>query len=138
MTGTDASQVLVAGGGIGGIAAALALVRRGFRVKVLEQAAQLGEIGAGIQLGPNGFAAFDALGIGYTSPDSKASRNPAGIGSKNDAGITMPVTPPIVRGSVRVCSTARSSATGWFRLQIITRSPFATASRYSDNFALAS
>jgi 3-hydroxybenzoate 6-monooxygenase len=57
-------QVLVAGGGIGGIASALALVRRGFRVKVLEQAPQLGEIGAGIQLGPNGFAAFDALGIG--------------------------------------------------------------------------
>jgi 2-polyprenyl-6-methoxyphenol hydroxylase-like FAD-dependent oxidoreductase len=56
--------VLVAGGGIGGIAAALALVRRGFDVKVLEQAAQLGEIGAGIQLGPNAFAAFDALGIG--------------------------------------------------------------------------
>ena len=58
------SQVLVAGGGIGGIAAALALVRRGFAVKVLEQAPQLGEIGAGLQVGPNGFAAFDALGIG--------------------------------------------------------------------------
>jgi 3-hydroxybenzoate 6-monooxygenase len=56
--------VLVAGGGIGGVAAALALVRQGFDVKVLEQAPQLGEIGAGIQLGPNGFAAFDALGIG--------------------------------------------------------------------------
>ena len=56
--------VLVAGGGIGGIAAALALARRGFAVKVLEQSPQLGEIGAGIQLGPNGFAAFDALGIG--------------------------------------------------------------------------
>ncbi len=56
--------VLVAGGGIGGIAAALALVRRGLTVKVLEQAPQLGEIGAGIQLGPNAFAAFDALGIG--------------------------------------------------------------------------
>ena len=56
--------VLVAGGGIGGIAAALALVRQGFSVKVLEQASQLGEIGAGIQLGPNAFAAFDALGIG--------------------------------------------------------------------------
>ncbi len=67
-TGTSpspASQpVLVAGGGIGGIAAALALARSGFAVKVLEQAAQLGEIGAGIQLGPNGFAAFDALGVG--------------------------------------------------------------------------
>src|SRR5437773_1052595 len=56
--------VLVAGGGIGGLAAALALTQQGFSVKVLEQAAQLGEIGAGIQLGPNAFAAFDALGIG--------------------------------------------------------------------------
>ena len=58
------SPILVAGGGIGGIAAALALTRQGFDVKVLEQAPQLGEIGAGIQLGPNAFAAFDALGIG--------------------------------------------------------------------------
>src|SRR5260370_33217879 len=56
--------VIVAGGGIGGLAAALALTRQGFAVKVLEQAPQLGEIGAGIQLGPNGFAAFDALGLG--------------------------------------------------------------------------
>jgi len=54
----------VSGGGIGGLAAALALTRRGFAVKVLEQAPELGEIGAGIQLGPNAFAAFDALGIG--------------------------------------------------------------------------
>src|SRR5437762_6210275 len=58
------SPILVAGGGIGGLAAALALTRQGFAVKVLEQAPRLGEIGAGIQLGPNAFAAFDALGIG--------------------------------------------------------------------------
>ena len=56
--------VLVAGGGIGGLAAALALARQGFSVKVLEQSPQIGEIGAGIQLGPNAFAAFDALGVG--------------------------------------------------------------------------
>ena len=56
--------VLVAGGGIGGLAAALALSRQGLAVKVLEQAPEIGEIGAGIQLGPNAFAAFDALGIG--------------------------------------------------------------------------
>jgi salicylate hydroxylase len=56
--------VLVAGGGIGGLAAALALARLGLPVKVLEQASQIGEIGAGIQLGPNAFSAFDALGIG--------------------------------------------------------------------------
>ncbi len=61
---SSTQPILVAGGGIGGVAAALALVRQGFDVKVLEQAPQLGEIGAGIQLGPNGFAAFDALGIG--------------------------------------------------------------------------
>lgn len=61
---SDSLPILVAGGGIGGLAAALALTRRGFSVKVLEQAPQLGEIGAGIQLGPNAFAAFDALGIG--------------------------------------------------------------------------
>jgi salicylate hydroxylase len=56
--------VIVAGGGIGGVAAALALTRRGFAVTVLEQAAQMGEIGAGIQFGPNAFAALDALGVG--------------------------------------------------------------------------
>jgi 3-hydroxybenzoate 6-monooxygenase len=56
--------VLVAGGGIGGLAAALALVRQGFSVLVLEQAPEIGEIGAGIQLGPNAFHAFDALGVG--------------------------------------------------------------------------
>ena len=56
--------VIVAGGGIGGLAAALALVRQGFTVQVLEQAAEIGEIGAGIQLGPNAFHAFDALGVG--------------------------------------------------------------------------
>lgn len=61
---SNAVPVIVAGGGIGGIAAALALTRRGLAVRVLEQAAERGEIGAGVQLGPNGFAAFDALGVG--------------------------------------------------------------------------
>ncbi|MCK9381046.1 MAG: 3-hydroxybenzoate 6-monooxygenase [Sulfuritalea sp.] len=61
---TQQLPVIVAGGGIGGLAAALALVRQGFSVKVLEQSPQIGEIGAGIQLGPNAFHAFDALGVG--------------------------------------------------------------------------
>ncbi|MFW9621172.1 MAG: 3-hydroxybenzoate 6-monooxygenase [Macromonas sp.] len=66
MSDNNTSQlpVLVSGGGIGGLAAALALVRQGFQVQVFEQAPEIGEIGAGIQLGPNAFHAFDALGVG--------------------------------------------------------------------------
>ena len=56
--------VVIAGGGIGGLAAALALARKGFRSVVLEQAQQFGEIGAGIQIAPNAWHALDALGVG--------------------------------------------------------------------------
>ncbi|HTT40980.1 MAG TPA: 3-hydroxybenzoate 6-monooxygenase [Burkholderiales bacterium] len=59
----QALPILIAGGGIGGICAALALARIGLRVHVLEQAAQFKEIGAGIQIAPNAFHVFHALGI---------------------------------------------------------------------------
>jgi 3-hydroxybenzoate 6-monooxygenase len=55
--------ILVAGGGIGGLAAAYALARKGVAVRVLEQAPEFREIGAGIQLGPNVFSAFERLGL---------------------------------------------------------------------------
>ena len=57
-------SVLLVGGGIGGMAAALALARLGVAIELLEQSAAIGEIGAGLQLGPNAFAALDALGVG--------------------------------------------------------------------------
>jgi 3-hydroxybenzoate 6-monooxygenase len=56
--------VLIAGGGIGGLATALGLAQKGIRSILLEKASSLGEIGAGIQLGPNAFHAFDYLGVG--------------------------------------------------------------------------
>ncbi len=59
--------VLIAGGGIGGLATALGLAQKGYRSIVLERAPELGEIGAGIQLGPNAFHAFDYLGVGETA-----------------------------------------------------------------------
>jgi 3-hydroxybenzoate 6-monooxygenase len=58
------APVVIAGGGIGGLACALALAIAGFRTVVLEQAQEFGEVGAGIQLAPNAWSALDALGIG--------------------------------------------------------------------------
>src|SRR5262250_1303294 len=55
--------ILVAGGGIGGLAAGFALARKGFAVRILEQAPEFREIGAGIQLGPNIFRALDKIGL---------------------------------------------------------------------------
>jgi 2-polyprenyl-6-methoxyphenol hydroxylase-like FAD-dependent oxidoreductase len=71
MISADARPVLIAGGGIGGLAAALGLAQKGIRSVLLEKASALGEIGAGIQLGPNAFHAFDYLGVG------EAARNMA-------------------------------------------------------------
>ena len=55
--------ILIAGGGIGGLAAARALALKGLPVLVLEQAPEFREIGAGIQLGPNVFRALEKLGL---------------------------------------------------------------------------
>lgn len=56
-------HVVLAGGGVGGMTAALALLRRGIEVTVLEQAPALTEVGAGIQISPNGNRALDHLGV---------------------------------------------------------------------------
>ena len=57
------SRIAVIGAGIGGLAAACALRQRGFEVEVYERAAELGEVGAGLQLGPNAIKVLRALGI---------------------------------------------------------------------------
>lgn len=58
-----ADEILVCGAGIGGLAAALALGRKGRRVKVLEKAPELGEIGYGLQVGPNAYRMLEHLGV---------------------------------------------------------------------------
>jgi salicylate hydroxylase len=57
-------RVLIAGAGIGGLTAALSLLKRGIDVDVYEQAAELKEVGAGVQLSANGTRALYALGVG--------------------------------------------------------------------------
>ncbi|MET0234564.1 MAG: FAD-dependent oxidoreductase [Kibdelosporangium sp.] len=55
---------VIVGGGISGLAAAIALSRAGWQVEVLEQAPQLGEVGAGLTLWPNALRALDHIGLG--------------------------------------------------------------------------
>ena len=68
---------LIIGGGIGGFACALALAQKGFSSIVLEQAPEFGEIGAGLQLGPNVFRMFEKLGI--TDEINKYAVYPKGL-----------------------------------------------------------
>jgi salicylate hydroxylase len=56
-------EITVIGGGIGGLTAALACAQRGAQVTVLEQAPQITEVGAGLQISPNGWRVLDALGL---------------------------------------------------------------------------
>lgn len=56
-------KVIIVGGGIGGLTAALAFHTFGWKVTVLERAPELSEIGAGIQISPNGMKVFRALGV---------------------------------------------------------------------------
>jgi salicylate hydroxylase len=57
------ADILIAGAGLGGLTAALALIQRGHRVRIFEQATELREIGAGVQLGANGTRILIALGL---------------------------------------------------------------------------
>jgi 3-hydroxybenzoate 6-monooxygenase len=78
---SPSSPILIAGGGIGGLAAAFVLGRAGHAVTVLEQAAEFGEIGAGIQLGPNIFRMLDYLGL--TNEINKVAYFPPAMGMRD-------------------------------------------------------
>jgi len=58
------ARIIIIGAGMGGLAAALAMQRAGFRVSVHEQAPELGEVGAGLTISPNATHAIEYLGIG--------------------------------------------------------------------------
>ncbi|MDG4839516.1 FAD-dependent oxidoreductase [Micromonospora sp. WMMD967] len=75
----DDSHAVVVGGGIGGLSAALALHRHGWRVTVLERAAELREVGAGLSLMANAVRGLDALGLGPALRDGGHGEAPGGI-----------------------------------------------------------
>jgi salicylate hydroxylase len=57
------AEIMIAGAGLGGLTAALALIQHGHRVRIFEQAVELREVGAGVQLGANGTRLLIALGL---------------------------------------------------------------------------
>lgn len=98
-------NVIIAGAGIGGLAAALMLARAGFRITLLEQAARLSETGAGIQLSPNATHALIALGIGERL--RSAVFTPEAIAIKTAAGST------VTRIPLGAAAESRYSAPYW-------------------------
>ena len=69
--------IVVAGAGIGGLTAALALAAKGFRVVVLEKAERLEEAGAGLQLSPNASRILVELGLQERSARARSRPRPS-------------------------------------------------------------
>ncbi|MCP2169878.1 FAD-dependent monooxygenase [Goodfellowiella coeruleoviolacea] len=72
-------KAIVVGGGVGGLAAAVALHRQGWRIEVLERAPAFTEVGAGLALQPNALRALDALGLGAAVRERALTDPPLGI-----------------------------------------------------------
>ncbi|MFD7408629.1 FAD-dependent oxidoreductase [Streptomyces sp. NPDC059866] len=91
-------KATVVGGGIGGLATALALLRRGWRVEVLERAPHLGDVGAGLSLWPNAMRALAALGL----DDHVRARglDPSGTAIRDRSGRRLSSMEPSARDSV--------------------------------------
>ena len=88
---------VVVGGGIGGLAAAVALRRVGWRVTVLERAAGFGEVGAGLSLWPNALRALGALGLGERVSAVGAAETAGGVRDRSGRWLTRWDNAEIVR-----------------------------------------
>ena len=85
----DISNAIVMGGGIGGLAVATALARHGVAVTLVEQATQISEVGAGLQISPNGLAVLRALGLEGALRDRGAVQGQAVVLRDSAAGKTV-------------------------------------------------
>jgi 2-polyprenyl-6-methoxyphenol hydroxylase-like FAD-dependent oxidoreductase len=75
----EGMKAIIIGGGIGGLASAVALARRGWQVEVLERAPEFTEVGAGLSVWANGLRALDALGVGEAVRRHAALEGQGGI-----------------------------------------------------------
>lgn len=86
-------NVSIIGGGIGGLAAAVALAQNGAQVRVFEQSPAIAEIGAGIQISPNGVRVLRALGMAPPGQRSEAVHLRDGLTGRRVLRIKLPAVP---------------------------------------------
>ena len=101
----SSDKIVIVGGGIGGLATALALLHRGLDVEIHEQAPELKEVGAGIQISPNGNRALDSIGGGGWGPVVTTSLIGRG-------GATGPAAPPGAGSPLRALAGVPTSRSG--------------------------
>jgi 2-polyprenyl-6-methoxyphenol hydroxylase-like FAD-dependent oxidoreductase len=77
------ARAIVIGAGVGGLAAGLALQRRGWQVEIIERAAALENVGAGLGIAPNALKALDRLGVGHRLREFAALEGTAGVQRPN-------------------------------------------------------
>jgi len=103
------NTIVVIGGGIGGLATALALLKRGLDVDVYEQSARLGEVGAGIQISSNGTHVLYSLALERPSAAFRSIRCgrkfATGVPVKAGIGTTSARPPPCATVLPMFCST---------------------------------
>lgn len=89
-------KITILGGGIGGLAAALALAQHGASVSLLEQTPAITEVGAGLQISPNGWRVLQALGVGPAIAATSLRSNAVRLRDfRQGAGVfAMPLTRP--------------------------------------------
>jgi 2-polyprenyl-6-methoxyphenol hydroxylase-like FAD-dependent oxidoreductase len=91
-TSSPTGQAVIVGAGIGGLACAVALHKRGWTATVLEQADRLAPVGSGISLFPNALRALDVLGLG--APIRAAGQTDIGVGIRSPSGRWLSRTDP--------------------------------------------
>ena len=132
-------KAVIAGGGIGGLASALALTQHGWEIEVLERAAAFTEVGAGLSLWPNGLRALDTLGVGEQVRERALLAGQAGIRDASGRWLSRTDTAALERRFGAVAMIHRADLLAVLRAAVPERSMYhgVTVSRVSSDGTVA-